>query len=155
MKQLVVLVLALGMSLAANADTAFAKDRGARNCPPGLAKKYPPCVPPGLAKKGVTAEEWRTNRGHDDGDDLYDIGDRLDRDDYLILEEGDRLDIDGTEYVVIDTDNGVFLRRGDDFYRLPRPDDGSGYVRVGDSLIRVDSETQQVIEFIQLADLIF
>lgn len=28
------------------------------NCPPGLAKKDPPCVPPGLAKKGVTYEEW-------------------------------------------------------------------------------------------------
>lgn len=31
-----------------------------RNCPPGLAKKDPPCVPPGLAKKGVTYEEWIT-----------------------------------------------------------------------------------------------
>ncbi len=29
-----------------------------RNCPPGLAKKDPPCVPPGLAKKGVTYDEW-------------------------------------------------------------------------------------------------
>ncbi|SPJ23662.1 hypothetical protein [Palleronia abyssalis] len=28
------------------------------NCPPGLAKKDPPCVPPGLAKKGVTYDEW-------------------------------------------------------------------------------------------------
>lgn len=29
-----------------------------RNCPPGLAKKDPPCVPPGLANKGVTYDEW-------------------------------------------------------------------------------------------------
>ncbi|MFW8592672.1 hypothetical protein [Cribrihabitans neustonicus] len=29
-----------------------------RNCPPGLAKKDPPCVPPGLARKGVTYSEW-------------------------------------------------------------------------------------------------
>ncbi|NVK14189.1 MAG: hypothetical protein HWE35_08420 [Rhodobacteraceae bacterium] len=28
------------------------------NCPPGLAKKDPPCVPPGLAKKGVTYGDW-------------------------------------------------------------------------------------------------
>ncbi|WP_347920197.1 hypothetical protein [Paracoccus marcusii] len=28
------------------------------NCPPGLAKKDPPCVPPGLAKNGVTYDEW-------------------------------------------------------------------------------------------------
>jgi len=31
-----------------------------RNCPPGLAKKNPPCVPPGLAKKGVSYDEWIT-----------------------------------------------------------------------------------------------
>lgn len=29
-----------------------------RNCPPGLARKDPPCVPPGLADKGVTYDEW-------------------------------------------------------------------------------------------------
>ena len=29
-----------------------------RNCPPGLAKKDPPCVPPGLAAQGVTYEDW-------------------------------------------------------------------------------------------------
>jgi hypothetical protein len=29
-----------------------------RNCPPGLAKKDPPCVPPGLAREGVTYNEW-------------------------------------------------------------------------------------------------
>lgn len=28
------------------------------NCPPGLAKKDPPCVPPGLAKNGVSYEDW-------------------------------------------------------------------------------------------------
>ncbi len=40
-----------------------------RNCPPGLAKKDPPCVPPGLAKKGVTYDEWVTY----DDDRLVDI----------------------------------------------------------------------------------
>jgi hypothetical protein len=156
MKQLIILVLALGVGFTATTDPAIAKDRGARNCPPGLAKKNPPCVPPGQAKKGVTADEWQAKRDSDNDDgDYYDIGDRLDRDDYLILQEGDRVEIDGTEYVVIDTDNGVILQRGGDFYRLPRHDDGSGYVRVGESLIRVDRETQQVIELIQLADLIF
>lgn len=29
-----------------------------RNCPPGLAKKDPPCVPPGLVEDGVTYDEW-------------------------------------------------------------------------------------------------
>ncbi|ASM71948.1 MULTISPECIES: transketolase [Roseobacteraceae] len=46
-----------------------------RNCPPGLAKKDPPCVPPGLAKQGVTYEQWVD---HDDR--YYDrlLNDRVD-----------------------------------------------------------------------------
>lgn len=28
------------------------------NCPPGLAKKSPACVPPGLARQGVTTQEY-------------------------------------------------------------------------------------------------
>ncbi len=48
-----------------------------RNCPPGLAKKDPPCVPPGLAKDGVTYDEWvsydddRLERIYDDRRDGY------------------------------------------------------------------------------------
>ncbi len=41
-----------------------------RNCPPGLAKKDPPCVPPGLAKKGVTYDEW-VAYDHDRLDEIY------------------------------------------------------------------------------------
>lgn len=29
-----------------------------KGCPPGLAKKDPPCVPPGLAKQGVGTDDW-------------------------------------------------------------------------------------------------
>ena len=36
-----------------------------RNCPPGLARKDPPCVPPGLAREGVTYEEWASYDGDD------------------------------------------------------------------------------------------
>ncbi|MFN3208864.1 MAG: hypothetical protein ACE369_07655 [Roseovarius sp.] len=28
------------------------------NCPPGLAKKNPPCVPPGLVRDGVSYDDW-------------------------------------------------------------------------------------------------
>lgn len=48
MKSLLVSVLAIAAIGAA--EPALAKSGG---CPPGLAKKSPPCVPPGLAKQGA------------------------------------------------------------------------------------------------------
>ncbi len=126
---------------------AFPASAGPKGCPPGLAKKSPACVPPGQAKKGVNAREWR------DRDERYDVGDWISRDRYVVLGEGDRVIFDGEEYVVVDTDNGTILRRGDDWYRLPPRDDGD-YVRVGSDIFRINRETQQVIEIIRLADLI-
>ena len=99
-----VLIAALAsLVLAATPNHADAAGKGSK-CPPGLAKKTPACVPPGLAKKGVTA----VDRG-------YDIGDRIPDTEYVILAEGDRVIFDGREYVVVDTDNGTVLRRGDDW----------------------------------------
>lgn len=86
-----------------------------RNCPPGLAKMDPPCVPPGLAKKGVTYEEWVT---YDDKrlDEIY-LDHRsgyLDQDavlddDILLLNStqiaslyGLRPAVEGTRYGLID-----------------------------------------------------
>jgi hypothetical protein len=62
-----------------------------RNCPPGLAKKDPPCVPPGLAKQGVTYDQWVA----------YDA-DRLD--DIYLEKRGEYLD----PYVDLD-DNNLLL----------------------------------------------
>ena len=141
------LILALAGALVLPATDAIAQGKGNKGCPPGLAKKDPPCVPPGLAKKGME----RDARDDDDTDVTYD--DRYDPDDYVRLAPGDRVRIDGEDYLVINTDDGILLRREDDFYRLPRLDDDR-YVRVGDSLIRVNPETQAVIDAIRLADLI-
>ncbi|MDB6179560.1 hypothetical protein PAF17_18985 [Paracoccus sp. Z330] len=41
-----------GRSHAVKNDKHRASPQYAANCPPGLAKKNPPCVPPGQAKKG-------------------------------------------------------------------------------------------------------
>lgn len=41
-----------------------------RNCPPGLARKDPPCVPPGLAKEGMTYEQW-ASYGQADYDTIW------------------------------------------------------------------------------------
>lgn len=150
------LLAALLASLALTPGLADAKPK---HCPPGLAKKEPACVPPGQAKKGVTAEEWseRDSATRDDGEserDGWRIGDRLDRDRWLVLEEGDRVTIDGREYVVVDTDNGTILRREDDWYRLPAAGEGYDWVRVGRDVVRIDAETRRVVEVIELARLL-
>ena len=158
MKYVLPAILAAATMFAVSLDAAHAKS--SKNCPPGLAKKSPACVPPGLAKKGVTRQQFEAQRSGDtsehDDDYIYDDyrrGDHMPADRYVILDEGDRVIVDGQEYVVVDTDKGTVLRRGDDWYRLPRYDD-SEYVRIGDAILRVDPETKAVIELIQLADLI-
>ncbi len=86
-----------------------------RNCPPGLAKKDPPCVPPGLAKKGVTYEEWVTydedrldeiyldqRRGYVDRDVLLDNDDLLLNSNQIASLFGLRAAPAGERYALID-----------------------------------------------------
>ncbi|MBA4492102.1 hypothetical protein [Paracoccus sp. S1E-3] len=73
------------------------------NCPPGLAKKDPPCVPPGQARK------------HDrDYDRVYRrVGDVIRVGDYTIIRDIDRYGWD-------DRDNWDYYRDGDRAYRVDR-----------------------------------
>lgn len=148
-----ILAALAALSLAAGPSLA----EGPSSCPPGLAKKNPPCVPPGLAKKGVTRQDTDTRqdpvRDEDYILDRFRRGDRLPSDRYVVLAEGDRVIFEGQEYLVVDTDNGTVLKRGNDWYRLPRYEN-SEYIRVGDSIIRVDRETKALIDLIRLTDLI-
>ena len=142
----ILIIAAMTAALALSPTLGVAKGAGNGGCPPGLAKKNPPCVPPGLAKKGVERGDVATRDDDSDRDD-----DSAAR--YVRLEPGDRVDIDGVEYVVISTSDGILLRRDEGFYRLPARDD-SNYVRIGDALIRVSAETQAVIDTIRLVDLL-
>ena len=76
------------------AGVAFADSKG---CPPGLAKKNPPCVPPGQAKKGVTTDQWLN------GDRT---GDVIDRGDLIYLDDFVRYELPqlpyGQRYAVVD-----------------------------------------------------
>jgi len=87
------------------APPASAQGNGHGGCPPGLARKNPPCVPPGQAKKA------------------YSAGDR-----YL----GD----------------GRIVRRTE--YGLPPLRDGAAYVRVGDSILRLDREERIILDVVTL-----
>jgi len=155
MKPLPILLTALLLAAPAG---VIAKDHGREGCPPGLAKKSPPCVPPGLAKKGYSSDGWRDGREHDAAEgylfDHYRRGDRLPRDRYVALRTGDHVIFNGERYTVVDTRNGIILRRGDYRYRVPRYNDGTDLVRVGDVLVRVDGTTGAIVQMIRLADLI-
>lgn len=77
--------------------TAGAVLADANGCPPGLAKKDPPCVPPGQANKGVTPHQWP---------DRDRTGDVIDRSDLIYLDDFPRYGLpplpDGQRYAVVD-----------------------------------------------------
>lgn len=102
---LAVLMILAGPALADGRGKGHDKGRGAHrapsvswSCPPGLAKKNPPCLPPGQARKGLP---------------VLHVGDVLTDEGYTRLPYPDRygLDVDpGWRYV----------RDGDTVYRVDR-----------------------------------
>ena len=90
-------------------EAAFAESK---DCPPGLAKKNPPCVPPGHAKNGVTTQEWRN------GDRIGDVVRAVDLiflDDYRrynlpLLSNGQRYAVVNDRIVVINSENYAILQ---------------------------------------------
>jgi hypothetical protein len=83
----VILILAAATCAVTSSASAAPKD-----CPPGLAKKAVPCVPPGQAQK------------------MYRIGDRIDGD-YTRLDRPWKYGLER---------NGTYYRAGDYIYRVDR-----------------------------------
>ncbi|MGV8987018.1 MAG: hypothetical protein ACOH2H_12120 [Cypionkella sp.] len=77
------------------------------NCPPGLAKKNPPCVPPGQAKKGTAIDPFK-------------VGDNLPAGYNVIL----------TPPSQTEPDTSVYARSGDNLYRVA-PETGQVQQQVG------------------------
>ena len=156
MKSLTLPLLAL-MLATAPATGALAK----KDCPPGLAKKNPPCVPPGLAKKGVRADDGDRDyvRRRDDDDAFRPIiwgeddwrdrwHDRYGRDYYE--DPAYVLGPDGRVYEVGDRlDNGAYVRVPlEDLLGLPLVQDGNTYVRVGGKVVEVVETSNQIVRTI-------
>jgi hypothetical protein len=145
--------LATLAALTLAADPAEARG-AAGHCPPGLAKKNPPCVPPGLARRGG-GERYDDDDGgrryHDDDDDgrrhddagrAYDDGYRDGFDDGYRIAVGDVLG-DG-EYDLI---------RNPPLFGLPAyGEDAWRYYLVRDLVVRADPETRRVLAVVGLID---
>ncbi|MEO0944798.1 MAG: hypothetical protein AAFY06_08145 [Pseudomonadota bacterium] len=69
------------------------------------------------------------------------------------LTNGDVVQIDDTAYTVIDMKYGPILRRGDTIYVLPQHEN-SAYVRIENLIVRVDAETEDVLDLIRQTHLI-
>lgn len=92
---------------------------GDHGCPPGLAWRSPACVPPGQARHGVTTEDWIGPITTD-----YREGDILTLDDFIQITDLDR-------------------------YGLPVLPDGQQYAVIDDTLVRIDSQTYQILQLIR------
>ena len=112
------------------------------DCPPGLRTKNVPCVPPGLANKGVDTDAWLNREPGEIADMIRDdVKDRDDRDDGLFLDSDEIADLfgldpapDGQSYAVID---GQVLLVDDDLRRDLR--------RLGDLAAVTDLDAETVI----------
>ena len=91
----------------------------AHRCPPGLADRTPACVPPGLARQGVTTEEW-----------IGPITTEYHAGDYLT---------DGDFSYVTD-----FVR-----YGLPELADGQRYAVIDGTLVTLDAESYQILQILR------
>ncbi len=120
-------------------------EAGPRHCPPGLAKKNPPCIPPGqVGRRGgdrYDDDDWdddHRDRWDDDYDEAYRDGYR---DGYRIA-VGDLLH--RGEYELI-RDPGLYGLR-------PYGRDDWRYYMVRDMIVRADPETRRVLAIIGLVD---
>ena len=129
-------IAALALPGAALADKSHNKGGNvytiAANCPPGLAKKAVPCVPPGQAKKAPVVIE-RHDRDHDGRRPVYDSRDYDRHYDYRVG------DVVHGDYIVI---------REPSRYGL---DPNGTYYRMGEGVYQVDSDTRKVLAVIGLA----
>lgn len=126
-----ILMLTAALALAFSGGAALADGKGKKNkhrkqvvieyaCPPGLAKKSPPCVPPGLAKKR-----------YDDDDDDEEVVYRWRRGDYIYDDD----------YRLIDYPNR---------YTLPPLRQGERYAIVGNQIVKINSETGRILDLMRL-----
>ncbi len=102
-------------------------------CPPGLAKKSPPCVPPGLAKR----------QGYNLDDRYHHAPDYFWRDDDRRIRLGDPL-FDYTYHRITQP----WL------YGLPPVSDDWFYAVADGRIIRVDRDTFEVLALIRIVDAI-
>lgn len=123
------LALCLGpLALSANPGNGNGNGNGHRaggqagvehGCPPGLAGREPACVPPGLARQGVTTEQWiGPVTTH------YIVGDRLSPDEVVWFSDLDR-------------------------YRLPALAEGQRYAVIDGTLVALDTGSYEILQLIR------
>jgi hypothetical protein len=101
------IVILMALAALAGPPMMLVSAGAAHACPPGLAKKDPPCVPPGQVGRG--------NNDHDNGHGAADLDDLFFLDDYRryslpALPFGQRYAVVGDRIVVIDSESYEILQ---------------------------------------------
>jgi len=135
-----------------------------RNCPPGLAKKDPPCVPPGLAKQGVSYEQWASysdaelNELLEERREPYVEAEPLTEQELLLLTSAQIADLyalapapDGQRYALID--GQPVLLTEEDYTALLRINELANIPLAGTDTIIAPTAALSVAELIQLYQL--
>ncbi len=108
------------------------------NCPPGLAKKDPPCVPPGLARQGVTTQEY-LNIDDDEWEEITADNPELADDDD---DEADRDD---------DTPTGPLNdEEVAEVFDLDPPPPGQSYGVIDGKVVLLDPEEALILEQVKI-----
>ncbi|MGY3437118.1 MULTISPECIES: hypothetical protein [unclassified Marinovum] len=118
------------------------------DCPPGLALEDVPCVPPGQAKKGVTAEEWASRNDDDVRLHLVERQREID----VTIEEEYELDVEIDNDVDLDPFVNDFALTQDrivDLFALdPAPEDHA-YIIIDGQPVLLDMENYRRIRLLR------
>ncbi len=120
---------AAGAGFLTGSDALAAELAARLVCPPGLAKRDPPCVPPGQAKKGVTTEEWTGYTPEE-----Y----------RRILREND----DVVAGVEVEVEEDLYLSEAEiiQAFDLEPPEDGFHYAVIDGQIVRLDDEDYLLLQ---------
>lgn len=124
------------------------------DCPPGLADRAIPCVPPGQAQKGVTAEDWASRNDDELRAALIERQRDLDieiRRDYATGDDTDVIDLDHTRDPFLN-DFALSQDRIIEIFHLdPAPEDHA-YIVIDGRPVLLDSENYRRIRLLRGVD---
>ena len=107
------------------------------NCPPGLAKKDPACVPPGLARQGVSTQQYLDLSDQEWEQATAENPDLLEGNDVIVTDE---------DFVVGPLTEKEII----DLFDLDAPDDGQTYALIDGQVVELGTEDKIIFDQVKV-----